>query len=74
MNLVIQKLYVKETCKLGQGSDCCAYLVMGTEGFECVKGTTLAYQIELNLAEGSWNAKGDNCAGLSDVLKHASLR
>ena len=74
MNLINSKLYVKETCKIGQGNDCCAYLVMGTEGFECVKGTTLAYQVELYLASGEWTSQGDNCAGLSDVLKHASLR
>lgn len=26
--------YVKNTCKIGQGSDCCRYLVMG-RGLEC---------------------------------------
>ena len=26
----------KSICKMGQGADCCIWLVMGTEGFECL--------------------------------------
>ncbi len=36
----------KELCKMGQGADCCIWLCIGTEGFECLysrkeAGTTL---------------------------------
>jgi len=29
--------HVKNVCKIGQGNDCCRYLVLGAEGFECAK-------------------------------------
>lgn len=31
--------YVKDICKIGQGHDCCRYLLMGPKGFECGKVT-----------------------------------
>lgn len=61
------KEHVKEICKLGKGEECCAYFVMGP-GFMCAKGTTLAYTIELRLAAGTMNAKGDNCQGITEFL------
>jgi hypothetical protein len=30
---------VTNTCKIGQGNECCRYLVVGASGFECVKAT-----------------------------------
>lgn len=55
--------HTREICKLGQGEDCCAFIVMGMDGFECVKGTLTQQTIELKLAEGTMNAKDDNCKG-----------
>ena len=60
---VIESEYVKETCKIGQGNNCCAFLVMGSAGFECAKGTPSQQIIDLRLAEGTMNAQGDNCGG-----------
>ena len=60
---IIDVDYTKETCKIGQGDECCAFLVMGANGFECAKGTSTQNAIELRLAEGAMNAKGDNCDG-----------
>ncbi len=54
--------YIKEMCKAGQ-EGCCAFLVAGSEGFECAKGTGLQQLIDLRLAEGTMNATGDNCNG-----------
>ena len=59
----IESKHAKEICKVGQGDECCAFLVMGRDGFECVKGTELKLLIDLRLAEGTMNAKGDNCKG-----------
>lgn len=64
MNKIKDEL-VKETCKLGKGEECCAYLAIGAGGFECAKGTRMAYSIEHRLAIGSMNAKGDNCQGVA---------
>ena len=55
--------YVKETCKIGQLHNCCAFLVVGINGFECAKGTSMQNTIELRLAEGTMTATGDNCPG-----------
>ena len=50
----------KETCKLGQGESCCAFLVCGTNGFECWRmnypsNTTIFNRLE----KGEMNAKGE---------------
>lgn len=57
---------VKEVCKIGKGSGCCAFLVMDGGVFECGKGGGAEPCIRRRLAEGSINAKGDNCSGPPD--------
>ena len=48
----------KEVCKLGQGSECCAFLVMGS-GFECIRMcSNLSMNILDRLEKGTMNAKG----------------
>lgn len=49
-------------CKMGQGHDCCRYIVMGPDGFSCVKKTTMRYTLD---ARGdAMTARADNCDGL----------
>jgi len=49
----------KETCRLFQGVKCCAYLVMGGDGFECVKGNDILKEtIDGRLLAKSMNAQG----------------
>jgi len=31
--------HIKNVCKIGQGHDCCRYLLAGKDGFECAKMT-----------------------------------
>ena len=64
----MNKDYAKETCKIGHGEECCAFLVMGPKGFECAKGTSMHDIINVRLAEGTMNAKGDNCGGYVEVF------
>jgi hypothetical protein len=49
----------KEVCKLGQGSLCCAFLVIGGAGFECIRmdypGNVTIFN---RLEAGTMNAKG----------------
>lgn len=61
----ISKEYLTRVCQPGTEA-CCAYLIVGTEGFECAKLTSLKYTIELKLAEGTMNAIGDNCPGYGE--------
>ena len=54
---------VKTVCKVGQGAECCRYLVCGSKGFECVKGTDTGKFLDSRVAKGTITAKGDNCEG-----------
>jgi len=62
----------KEICKLGQGSKCCAFLVVGGKGFECIR---MSYPnnstIFSRLEKGTMNAKGEGgwkgCAWEKDL-------
>ena len=49
----------KSTCKLGQGSKCCAFLVCGAHGFECIKSTAMSKIIHDRLEKGTMHAKGE---------------
>ena len=55
--------HVKTVCKIGQGNDCCRYLVMGSPGFECVKNTSLRSTLDSRVAMNAIVAQGDNCEG-----------
>ena len=49
-------------CKLGIGKKCCAFLVLSSSGFECIRMDypTNGY-IFSRLEEGTMNAKGQGC-------------
>ena len=60
--------YVKETCKIGQGEETCAFLMMGAEGFECAKDNEPVRMIvQIRLDAGTMSAQGDNCDGWKKV-------
>ena len=58
------KIYISDTeatkiCKLGQGKDCCTFLVLGRNGFECARADyRLSNEIIKSLEAGTINAKG----------------
>jgi hypothetical protein len=50
----------KDICKLGKGEECCAFLVSGAGGFECLRmGYPNNTSIFARLEEGTMNAKGE---------------
>ncbi len=56
----------KNTCKIGQGADCCIWLVMGTEGFECLYHEKHAMSLTGDTLYKRWKsgltvAKRDGC-------------
>lgn len=55
---------VQDVCKIGQGAECCRYLMAGGSGFECAKKTSLAEVLDARVETGSMAARGDNCPGL----------
>jgi hypothetical protein len=56
---------VKNTCKAGQGYLCCRYLVIGAQGFECVKNTDMKDYLDARVAMETMVARADNCPGKS---------
>jgi hypothetical protein len=56
---------LKTVCKIGQGHECCRYIVAGADGIECAKlQPVLQLQIDQRVASGQFTARGDNCEGL----------
>jgi len=55
--------HVNNICKMGQGADCCKYLVMG-KAWECMRvDLTNKKVIDDNWAVTPHVAQGDNCNG-----------
>ena len=58
---------VQDVCKIGQGADCCRYLVMGPKGFECTKhDAKVKEELDRKVEMGMFTSKGDNCDGFSE--------
>lgn len=53
---------LKNICKIGEGKDCCRYIIYSSNGFECVKHTSLKKTIDDKVS--FMVAQGDNCKGL----------
>ena len=53
-----------DVCKMGQGADCCRYLICSGNGFECAKTTSLKDIIDTRVNQ--MNAKSDNCGGVKN--------
>ena len=68
--LYLEEKEPEEICKLGQGGECCPFLVCGGKGFERYKmnypsNTTIHSRID----KGTMNAKGKGCDWESVVEK-----
>ena len=55
--------HVKDVCKIGQGNDCCRYLMVGMDGFECAKNTELKHILDNRVEKNTITSRGDNCEG-----------
>lgn len=56
--------HIKNVCKIGQGHDCCRYLICGVDGFQCEKLGALKEVIDSKVQYMS--AQSDNCEGVSN--------
>lgn len=62
----ISNQHLHEVCKIGQGNDCCRYIMVGgLEGVECVKHSDLKKIMDARVANKEMTAQGDNCDGIS---------
>ena len=58
---MIDDKYLNEICKMGQGKDCCAYLIVAPAGIKCAKGTEFESMIRGRIHK--MVAQSDNCEG-----------
>ena len=58
--------HIKDTCKIGQGNDCCRYLMMGPKGFECAKFGAAKSLLDARARNKDMVAQADNCDGYSE--------
>jgi len=56
---------MENICKLGQGKDCCRYLICGIKGFACAKNSDLAVKLDCLVETNKMIAQGNNCEGFS---------
>ena len=57
--IILEGKEPQEICRLGQGEKCCAFLVCGSKGFECIrKSPSISAEIFSRLEKGTMNAKG----------------
>lgn len=67
MSSLIPFEYRRDICRIGQGSDCCRYIVGSAFGLECAKHQfKINDEIDRRVAAGMMRATGDNCEGLKD--------
>jgi len=62
MSKTLDMKTVTEVCKIGQGSLCCRYLIVGSQGFECSKSDPKMKSV-IDGKLGTMTAQGDNCEG-----------
>ena len=55
--------HIENICKIGQGGECCRYLICGAGGFECAKHTELKDVIDQRVSNNIMTAQGNNCEG-----------
>jgi hypothetical protein len=65
--------YIKQICKMGQGKDCCRYLMAGAKGFICGKHTSAKPLLDERVATNTMIAQGDNCGGYPSSLPLSEL-
>lgn len=54
--------HAKDICKIGQGPECCSFLMMGAGGWQCAKDDPFM-ESQIIMRRPTMKAKGDNCPG-----------
>jgi hypothetical protein len=61
----IPRDYERDICKASRGKDTCAFLSI-SNGWKCLKGSSMEETILEKMQEGSMSAQADNCSGPPD--------
>lgn len=59
----ISQIHLNQVCKIGQENECCRYLTVGPQGFQCERHTELRMALDAKVNAGEMVAQGDNCEG-----------
>lgn len=61
--------HIKNVCKIGQGKECCRYLTLGPDGWNCERNNPSAKRmLDLRVESGSFISKGINCDGKTTLF------
>jgi hypothetical protein len=59
--------HATDVCKIGQGNECCRYLIGSPKGLECAKNIIRIRRFaDMRVADEDMVARGDNCEGLGN--------
>lgn len=58
--------HIVDVCRIGQGAECCRYLIAGASGLECGK-VNPSIKSRIDERADKMNAKGDNCEGKEKI-------
>lgn len=62
--------HVKQICRIGDGADCCSFLLASGKGFECAKTPGMEKLFGILILRRGMNhmtALGDNCEGYAMI-------
>jgi hypothetical protein len=61
--------HIKDICKIGWGKDCCRYLTMSPNGWNCERNNPdIKNIIDKKVESGSFTAQGINCDGKTTIF------
>ena len=63
-----------ELCKIRQGEKTCRYIMLGPQGYVCMKNTKIKKSIDNLCNDGQMIAIGDNCGGLGECYNAISKK
>ena len=62
--------HATNVCKMGQGNECCRYLIGSPNGLECAKNIIRIRRFtDMRVADEDMVARGDNCEGFGEIDK-----
>jgi len=74
-SLFVSQDQLKTICNIQDGAKACRYIVLGVNGFTCVKHTMMKEVLDKMVDEGKMVSKGDNCSGLCQgILSNANKK
>lgn len=60
----IPKENLEKTCLINKGDKTCRYIIMGINGYVCVKNSRLKEMVDERVSENKMISVGNNCDGL----------